>query len=93
MLAILERGERYGLEVIEEATATTGIEIAEGTVYPLLNRLEKDGKVKSWWVATEEAGHPRKYYRLTAEGATALIQMKEVWREFQSGLDRILEGG
>lgn len=93
MLAILERGERYGLEVIEEATATTGIEIAEGTVYPLLNRLEKDGKVKSRWVATEEAGHPRKYYRLTAEGATALIQMKEVWREFQSGLDRILEGG
>lgn len=92
VLAILERGERYGLEVIEEATATTGIEIAEGTVYPLLNRLEKDGKVRSRWVASEEAGHPRKYYRVTPEGATALIQMKEVWSEFQSGLDRILEG-
>jgi len=92
VLAILERGERYGLEVIDEATARSGIQIAEGTVYPLLNRLEKDGKIRSRWVASDEAGHPRKYYRLTREGAEVLRRMKKVWGEFQSGVDRVLDG-
>ncbi|HSJ14073.1 MAG TPA: PadR family transcriptional regulator [Longimicrobiales bacterium] len=89
-MAILERGERYGLEVLEEATRVPELGIAEGTVYPLLNRLEREGKLRSRWVSREDASHPRKYYSLTAEGAVMLAAMKEGWREFRFGLDQHL---
>jgi len=91
VLAILERGEHYGLEVLEEATRLPEVGIADGTVYPLLNRLEREGKLRSRWVASETASHPRRYYSLTAAGAAALAAMKEGWREFRSGLDRLLD--
>jgi PadR family transcriptional regulator, regulatory protein PadR len=90
IMAILERGERYGLEVLEEATRIEDLGIADGTVYPLLNRLEREGKLRSRWVTRADASHPRKYYSLTAEGATFLAAMKEGWREFSSGLDELL---
>ena len=90
ILAILEGGERYGVEILEEARGPTGFEIADGTVYPLLNRLEREGKLRSKWVSDENASHPRKYYSLTADGAAALKGMKEAWREFRSGLDDLV---
>jgi PadR family transcriptional regulator, regulatory protein PadR len=90
ILAILERGEMYGLEVLDTAQSLAALGIAEGTVYPLLNRLEREGKLRSRWVSREDAVHPRKYYSLTAEGAATLAAMKEGWREFRSGLDDLL---
>lgn len=90
ILTIIERGERYGVEILEQVTGPTGVEIADGTVYPLLNRLEREGKLRSRWVSDENASHPRKYYSLTVDGAAALRDMKEAWREFRSGLDDLV---
>ena len=90
MLLVLEREEAYGLEILERVSGQGGVDLSEGTIYPLLNRLEKEGKVRSRWVPPEGGGHPRKYYALTADGAALLPRMKEVWCEFSSGLDGLL---
>ena len=64
--------------------------LAEGTVYPVLNRLKSEGLLDSEWVEAE-AGHPRKYYSLTEVGRSRLRHMAEAWASFSSGLSRLLE--
>ena len=64
VLNILKDKEYYGYELIESVRAHTEIEVAEGTLYPLMNRLKKDELVTSKWVE-QESGIPRKYYCLT----------------------------
>jgi PadR family transcriptional regulator PadR len=68
----------YGYEMAVEIKRITSIELAEGTLYPLLNRLKRDGLVDAEW-QTEETGPPRKYYQITAKGAETLEKMKEYW--------------
>ena len=70
--------------------ATRNWRLAEGTIYPILNRLKAEGLLTSEWVEAE-AGHPRKYYSLTDAGRQRLRQMAEAWVSFSSGLSRLLE--
>src|SRR5665213_2397477 len=67
ILATLWRGRLYGLEIIRELAASSDLIVAEGTIYPVLARLRNDGLVEAEWVEGA-AGHPRRYYKLTAEG-------------------------
>ena len=67
ILAALWRGRLYGLEIMRRLSEDSGLNVPEGTVYPLLSRLKSGGLLSSEWVEAE-AGHPRKYYRLTAVG-------------------------
>src|SRR5258708_24376730 len=64
VLAILWPGRLYGLEILRRLDSDAGMSIPEGTIYPLLSRMKAEGLVDSEWVEAE-AGHPRKYYRLT----------------------------
>ena len=64
--------------------------MAEGALYPLLNRLEKDGKLSARW-ALEEGPHPRKYYRLNAGGAQLLSEMTTAWIGFRKAMTDIVE--
>jgi PadR family transcriptional regulator len=89
ILLSLVGGSKYGLEIIRHLEATTDLVVAEGTVYPLLARLAKDGLLASTWVA-DEGPHPRKYYRLTDRGRRRLRYMTEHWREFTRKMDRLL---
>ena len=91
ILAALGRRESYGLELLERVRADGGLDLAEGSIYPLLNRLQKEGKVTSRWVEDTDASHPRKYYALTADGAALLAAMLEEWRRFEEGMRRILD--
>ena len=75
VLNVLRSNEFYGYELIEQVRKNTTIEIAEGTLYPLLNRLKKENLVTSKWVE-QESGIPRKYYTLTPTGEETLKQMK-----------------
>jgi hypothetical protein len=59
-LAILERKESYGLELLERIQGTGGLALSDGSIYPLLNRLQKDGKIRGRWVEDPDATHPRK---------------------------------
>jgi PadR family transcriptional regulator PadR len=89
VLAVLSRGEAYGLEILERAKGG-GELVAEGALYQLLNRLERDGKLTSRWV-TNGGGHPRKYYVLTEEGARLFAQMQAVWTDFSNAMSDLLE--
>lgn len=89
ILNILQENEYYGYELIEEVKKNTDIEIAEGTLYPLLNRLKKEGLVFSKWVE-QESGIPRKYYSLSEEGKTTLQEMKEYWVNMNSSIQKLL---
>jgi len=78
ILNILKEDEYYGYELIEKIRKYTEIEIAEGTLYPLMNRLKNENLVNSKWIE-QETGIPRKYYCLTDIGLKTLNQMNEYW--------------
>lgn len=88
-LAVLWNGQRYGLEIIRTLEAQSQLSLAEGTIYPILNRLKTEGMMTSEWVEAE-AGHPRKYYALTGQGRTRLRQMAQAWADFSQGMNNLL---
>jgi PadR family transcriptional regulator PadR len=90
VLAILWPGRLYGLEILRRLDSDAGLSIPEGTIYPLLNRMKGEGLVDAEWVVEAEAGHPRKYYRLTEAGRTRVREMAKSWRAFAGGLERLL---
>ena len=89
-LASLWGGRLYGLEIIRFLERHSRLVLAEGTIYPILNRLKTEGMLTSEWVEAE-AGHPRKYYSLTAEGRERLRLMAQAWVSFSQGLSQLLE--
>ena len=89
-LASLWNGRLYGLEIIRFLENHSRLVLAEGTIYPILNRLKTEGMLTSEWVEAE-AGHPRKYYSLTTAGRIRLRAMSEAWTGFAAGLTRLLE--
>ena len=89
ILASLWSGKLYGLEILRRLADGSSLMVPEGTVYPLLARLKAEGWVDSEWVEAE-AGHPRKYYRLTSSGRRHLLQMARSWSSFAASLDGLL---
>ncbi|EIJ37119.1 MULTISPECIES: PadR family transcriptional regulator [Flavobacteriaceae] len=89
VLNILDKkGELYGYELIENVKDKTSIIIAEGTLYPLMNRLKKEKLVTSKWVE-QESGIPRKYYSLTTTGQNTLLEMKDFWKMLEKSINTI----
>ena len=89
VLAVLAqlRVEHYGY-TLRKALADLGLEIDEGTLYPLLRRLESQGLLVSEW--REEEKRNKRFYRLSAEGKLTLKQLLAEWRSINASLDRIL---
>ena len=83
-LASLWRERLYGLEIIRFLESQSQLVLAEGTIYPILNRLKAEGMLTSEWVEAD-AGHPRKYYSLTEAGRQRLRQMAEAWATLHAG--------
>jgi PadR family transcriptional regulator PadR len=90
ILASLWQSRLYGLEVLRELSGKSQLDIAEGTLYPILSRLKAEGLLQSEWVEAE-AGHPRKYYWLTASGRRRAREMAEAWSEFAANLSALIE--
>jgi PadR family transcriptional regulator, regulatory protein PadR len=88
VLKILKNNEFYGYELIEQIKNKTSIEISEGTLYPLLNRLKKEDLVTSQWVE-QPSGIPRKYYVLNQNGIETLSDMEKHWNELQIIIKKI----
>lgn len=89
VLSILKDGkEYYGYDLINEIKKRTQIEIAEGTLYPLMNRLKKEELVASKWVE-QDSGIPRKYYNITSLGLTTVNEMKTYWDSLNTTLNAI----
>lgn len=90
VLATLWQGTLYGLEILRVLERDSSLVLAEGTIYPILNRLRAEALVQSHWVEAE-AGHPRKYYELTSSGRDRAVRMAETWTQFSSGLVRLIQ--
>jgi DNA-binding PadR family transcriptional regulator len=91
VIAILSQlGEPlYGYS-LRERLAERGLEIKEGTLYPLLRRLESQGLLDSDWEVGE--GRPRRYYRLSRRGKKVLAELKTEWEDLVDALGRLLAG-
>jgi PadR family transcriptional regulator len=91
VLALLEDGDRYGYDLVSQLGAH-GLIASEGTVYPLLSRLRREGAVETAWVEST-SGPPRRYYRLAAQGKHTLNRFRESWSEFRDSVETILNKG
>jgi PadR family transcriptional regulator PadR len=82
--------DRYGYELVH--TISEKFLIAEGTIYPLLRRMTKEGYFTTYLVESTE-GPPRKYYQLTKEGQTYADELIQEWKEFSAGVNQLIEEG
>jgi PadR family transcriptional regulator PadR len=92
VLALLRDGERYGFELTRALADAGGLVATEGTLYPLLARLRRDGVVETT-SRESTAGPPRRYYHLTPAGHEALEAFASEWTRFRTSVDTILEPG
>jgi len=92
VLHLLAPGEAYGYEIVSKLSAQTNgaLEVTDGTLYPVLYRLERAGSVEVRW-ETPARGVPRKYYRLTARGIDELGRLREEWTTFATAMAKLLE--
>jgi PadR family transcriptional regulator PadR len=91
VLHLLEAGEAYGYEIVAKLTARTNgvLGVTDGTLYPVLYRLERAGFVSVRW-ETPERGVPRKYYRLTSSGRDELVRLRHEWNAFAGAMAKLL---
>jgi len=92
ILGLLKRREMYGYEIVAELRQSTEgtIDLPEGTVYPALRRLERDGLIGGHWAEMASGAPRRRYYRLTQQGEIALNVGREDWLRFKSAADTVL---
>lgn len=90
VLALLGRGEMYGLEIANELMARE-LSASEGSLYPLLARMKSSGSVETRW--EQAAGsRSRKYYSITVQGQQQLATFETVWNEIRGQVDGLLGG-
>lgn len=92
VLHLLSPGEAYGYEIVSKLTAETNgaLEVTDGTLYPVLYRLERAGFVSVRW-ETPERGVPRKYYALTDSGREELQRLTNEWTTFANAMAALLQ--
>lgn len=91
MLALLASEERYGFDLVRGLADVDGMVASEGTIYPLLSRLRRDGLVESTW-RESTSGPPRRYSRLTQAGRRGLADFQREWSRFRDAVDSLVEG-
>ncbi|HEX7704987.1 MAG TPA: PadR family transcriptional regulator [Thermoanaerobaculia bacterium] len=93
LLHLFSSRSMYGYEVANELRERTNghFELKEGTLYPVLYRLEEAGQVSTEWI-TPERGVPRKYYVITDAGRADLERQLGQWRAFTSVVARLVDG-
>jgi PadR family transcriptional regulator PadR len=91
VLHLLAPDEAYGYEIVTKLTEQTNgaLEVTDGTLYPVLYRLERAGFVAVRW-ETRARGVPRKYYQLTAAGRQELERLTQEWTTFARAMTRLL---
>ncbi len=91
ILKILSVQEMYGYELITSLNAKSRFfEIKEGTLYPILYRLEDEKLMETRWEQSESRGVPKKYYSITEKGRTTLQTAKQLWLDFSTDVEKIL---
>lgn len=88
VLAVLSRGESYAYDIA--ARLAEAIDMGEGTIYPLMRRMQNDGLVETY-LAESSSGPPRKYYKLTEAGRAAYAAQRESYLRFAQAVGVILQ--
>ena len=90
ILQIISRQETYGYEICQRLRSSGFGEISEGTIYPLLLRLEKNGTIAAAY-RSSPSGPKRKYFTLTEAGWEELDRFRSGWREVNAAVEGLLE--
>jgi PadR family transcriptional regulator PadR len=91
LLSLIAEEDTYGYEMVSKLRGR-GLDLAsEGSIYPLLSRLQKQGLIEGY-LKQSTAGPARKYYRMTDDGRTTLGQWQEEWVRFRTSVDTVLGG-
>lgn len=88
VLVLLDEKDRYGYEMVDEISKN--ISISEGTIYPLLKRLKKEGFLTSY-LKESQGGPPRKYYQITDLGKEKKDELVAEWNSFSAGVNNLLQ--
>lgn len=92
LLAIISEEPSYGYEMVDKLQHK-GLElVSEGSIYPLLSRLQKRGYIEGYLVESS-GGPPRKYYRIAEDGRTQLTRWSAEWHRLSAGVEEVLNGG
>ena len=78
----------YGYDIVRKLRNIKGLVISEGTIYPILSRLKREGFVQTT-IKESTKGPPRKYYELTAKGKKILSEMNGYWQDIKTGTDAL----
>ena len=92
VLNSLQREECHGYEMVRRLKRLKGLDVREGNIYPVLARLQTDGLVRTYALASSD-GPPRKYYKLTKTGEMVLCQMNAHWDGLVNSMDQLRIGG
>ncbi len=91
LLSIIKEEASYGYEMVSKLRER-GLDLAsEGSIYPLLSRLQKQGMIEGYLVQSSE-GPARKYYRMSEKGRKVLEQWTNEWNVFRTSVDAVLNG-
>ena len=93
VLKLLNKEQKYGYQLIYELKEKSGelFILKEGTLYPILYRLEDDGLVQSCWSSPEGKQMARKYYQITESVKQGLFEIGELWMQMSDGIRQIME--
>ena len=91
ILQVTIKEPTYGYQITQEVLERSEgyFQLKEGSLYPALHRMERDGMLESYWVGAE-TGRRRKYYRITAAGKKTLKSKREDWEQFTVGVNGVL---
>lgn len=93
VLSLLSQEDMYGYQLIStlRKSSSNVFDVKEGTLYPMLHRLEDSDLIESYW-ETADRGVPRKYYRITSQGKSTVCNMLRAWGQFVSVVSKITGG-
>ena len=84
-------GNSYGFEMLQRLERA-GLDINEGTLYPLLNRMHRNKWLDSYWETPEGGGHPRRFYGLSEQGRQLRPQMTAIFNDYNDSLEMLAKG-
>ncbi|MFC1738796.1 PadR family transcriptional regulator [Planctomycetota bacterium] len=88
ILNVIKGTSVYGYDIVRQLRDIRGLVISEGTIYPILSRLKREGFVRTTIKESTE-GPARKYYELTPKGEKILNQMNDYWKDIKTGADML----